>query len=160
MGQANGGPARQEVVDAIRSALPNREEIELPAERAAELMAVYRDNPAHYRDHIRRSLAEDDYRQAAEKSWGAFAQAVKTTAAVHGLHIPSHRGILQVSQRLSTLAAQSNPDDAATLTGGLAFARSLHSHFYENDLADETVVAFADGAAKAVSVLEELFIAE
>ena len=158
MGAASGGPARRAIVDAIRGALPNREEIELPAERAAELSAVYRANLAHYREHIRQSLAADDYRQAAEKSWGAFAQAVKTAAADHGLHIPSHRGILQVSQRLSTLAGQSNPDDAATLTGGLAFARSLHSHFYENDLADETVAAFADGVDKAVAVIEELFI--
>ena len=158
MGAANGGAARQEVVDAIRGALPNRGEIELPAERAADLSVVYRANLAHYREHIRQSLAADDYRQAAEKSWGAFAQAVKTAAADHGLHIPSHRGILQVSQRLATLAAQSNPDDAATLTGGLAFARSLHSHFYENDLADETVTAFADGVNQAVAVIEKLFI--
>ena len=123
-----------QVTEAIRAGLSNRSDIEAPAIDAAELAAAYRSNLAHYREHVQKSLAEEDYLQASEKSWGAYAQAIKIIGVDHGLHIASHRSILQAAGRLTALVNQQDAVAAQTLTAGLGLARSLHTHFYENDL--------------------------
>ena len=147
----------QQVTEAIRAGLSRHEDVVVEARQAADLTNTYLGNLDHCRQHVQQSLADGDYRQAAEKSWGAYSQAIKIIGAVHGLHITSHRSILQVSGQLTALV---NPHDAATaaaLTYGLVAARAMHIHFYENDLPAPAVAASAGTVAAAIDLLHELF---
>ena len=118
---------------------------------------TYLGNLDHYRQHVPKSLADGDYRQAAEKSWGAYAQAIKIIGADHGLHINSHTAILRVSGRIIALVGPQNAPSAAALTNGLLVARAMHTHFYENDLPESAVIAGADTVANAINLLQDLF---
>ena len=147
----------EQVSDAIRAGLPRRTDADVSPVDAAELAATYRSNLAHYREHVQKSLAEEDYRQAAEKSWGAYAQVIKIIGAEHGLHVTSHRSILQVSGQLTSLVNRHDAETAAALTTGLVVARAMHTHFYENDLPASAVVASAEIVANAINLLQDLF---
>ena len=80
----------EQVTEAIRAGLSQRENVALEPGEAAALTDTYLGNLDHYRQHVQKSLADGDYRQAAEKSWGAYAQAIKLIGAEHGLHVNSH----------------------------------------------------------------------
>lgn len=148
----------QQVTAAIRSGLgSSRTNAWLSTRRAAERSAAHRGILSHYRQHARQSLADGDYLQAAAKSWGAYAQTVKAIGADHLLSVSHHASIIGVAGRLSTLATQSDADSGATLTDALLIARSLHIHFYENDLPDATVIAAAGRVASAIALLQEMF---
>ncbi len=150
----------QQVSDAIRAALPNRPDVELSDSEAAEAAVTYRDNLVHYREHVRKSLDAGDYRQVAEKSWGAYSQTVKAIAANRGLRVRSHTSILRVSEQLVALVSSTDPVAGSVLDNGVNSAHSLHIHFYENDLPDETVTRRADAVAAAIDFLQELFPAD
>ena len=150
----------RQVSDAIRAGLPNRPDVDLTASEAAEAAVTYRDNLAHYREHVRKSLDAGDYRQVAEKSWGAYSQTVKAIAADCSLRVRSHTSILRVSEQLVALVSSADPAAGALLDNGVNSAHSLHIHFYENDLPDETVTRRADAAAAAIDLLHELFPAD
>ena len=148
----------QQVTAAIRSGLRGeRQNVDLPAGERERYAATYDASLAHYRQHARQSLADGDYLQAAEKSWGAYAQAVKLVAAQHGMKVSHHASIISVAGRLAALAAAADPDTAKLLRDGLATARSLHQHFYENDLPDDIVTANANDVASVISQLLYLF---
>ena len=147
----------EQVSDAIRAGLSQRENVAAEPGEAAALTDTYLGNLNHYRQHVQKSLADGDYRQAAEKSWGAYAQAIKLIGAEHGLHITSHRTILRVAQQLASLAGQGDAELGRNLRHGLAAARSMHTHFYENDLPDETVMDSSVDVASAIALLQELF---
>ena len=148
----------QQITAAIRSGLrEGRQSVEFSPSEAETKAAVYRSNLAHYRRHVQKSLDEGDYLQAAEKSWGAYAQAVKAIAADNLLSVSHHASIIGVAGRLAALVTQSDADTGATLTDALLIARSMHIHFYENDLPDETVIAAAGRVASAVDMLQEMF---
>ena len=147
----------QQVTAAIRAGLPNHASGGVSAADAGNFAATYQDNLAHYREHVRQSLADGDYRQAAEKSWGLYAQSIKIIGADHGFHIASHRSIVQVSGHLTALAGRSDATAAQNLTAGLAFARSLHQHFYENDLPPASVTASVGQVFDAIDQLQALF---
>ena len=147
----------QQVAAAIRAGLPNRPDVALTASDAPERAATYRDSLAHYREHVRKSLAERDYRQAAEKSWGAYTQSVKAISADHGLRVRSHTNILRVSEQLMTLVSQSDPVAGVILDNGADSAHSMHIHFYENDLPDATVIRRAERVEDAINLLQALF---
>ena len=147
----------QQVADAIRAGLPNREDIALNVTEAADLAVVYRDNLSHYREHVEESLAAGDYRQAAEKSWGAFSQTIKSIAADHSLRVRSHANILRVAERLTGLVLAADPDAGAVLDNGTDSAHSMHIHFYENDLPDEMVIRRSERVASAIELMQELF---
>lgn len=145
--------ARQ-ITAAIRSGLgSSRTNARLSTRRAAERSAAHRSILARYRQHARHSLDDGDYLQAAEKSWGAYAQAIKLVAAQHGMKVSHHASIISVAGRLASLAADSDPITAKLLRDGLATARSLHQHFYENDLPDDIVTASANDIASAIDQL-------
>ncbi len=150
----------QQVVDAIRAGLPNRADVVLAAAESIESGATYRASLAHYREHARKSLDDGDYRQVAEKSWGAYSQTVKAVAADHKLRVRSHTSILRVSEQLVALVSGNDPGVGAVLDNGANSAHSLHIHFYENDLPDETVTRRADAVSTAIDLLQELFPAE
>lgn len=150
----------QQVSDAVRAGLPNCPDIVLSDSEAAEAAVTYRDNLAHYREHVRKSLDERDYRQAAEKSWGAYSQTVKAIAADRRLRVRSHTSILRVSEQLVALVSREDPASGTVLDDGANSAHSLHVHFYENDLPEETVERRALAVSRAVSLLQELFPAD
>ena len=152
-------PAEQ-VLSAIRDGLPNRADMVLTDPEALELVTTYRDSLEHYREHVRKSRAEGDFRQVAEKSWGAYTQTIKAIAADHRLRVRSHANILRVAERLTSLVLSSDPVVGAVLDVGANSAHSLHINFYENDLPEETVSRRADSTAEAIDLLQELFGAE
>ena len=151
-----------QVTAAIRSpAGRGRPPTALDPGEAADKAAAYRDSLAHYRSHARQSLADGDYRQAAEKSWGAYTQNIKAIAADHQSLILTHAGVIRVSEQLTRLVRQSGLGDLSLiLNRGLVAARALHQHFYENDLPDDAVaVAVADVSA-AIDLMQQLYQTE
>ena len=152
----------RQIADAIHAGLrPNRRPVALSPADATSKATAYRNSLAHYRCHTQQSLAEGDYLQAAEKSWGAYTQTIKAIAADHRSLIPTHAAILRVSQQLTTLVDNAgHPDRALTLTRGLIAARALHAHFYENDMPSRSVRVATSDAAAAIDLLQQLFAPE
>ncbi len=147
----------EQVVAAIRSAYSPRWDISLKQEDAANKAAIYRSSEAHYREHVQRSLAENDYLQVAEKSWGAFTQTIKAIGADHQIQLSSHVGIMRVAGELSKLIAQTAPEDGAKVSDASVMAHSLHLHFYENELPDDRVIQSADAVSEAIDLLRKWF---
>ncbi len=137
----NGVPfgSRSGVAAAIRASFRMPSDSEIAPGDAPALARTYRSIMDNCRQHGRQYLAAGDYRQAAEKSWGAFAESIKSIAADYGMKFSFHGTIISVASRLATLAAQDAPDAGEVLRHGLNSARSLHQHFYENDLEPEDV---------------------
>ncbi|MYC33813.1 MAG: hypothetical protein F4X64_11635 [Chloroflexi bacterium] len=150
----------QQVADAIRTGLPNRPDVVLAQTEASELAVISRESLSHYREHVQESIAVGDYRQAAEKSWGAFTQTIKSIAADHGYRVRSHTNIMRVSEKLTALVLATDPETGAILDEGTNSAHSMHIHFYENDLPDETVVRRANSTSTIIDLLQELFAPE
>ena len=152
----------QQITAAIRSQTGRgRPPTALDPDEAADKAAAYRDSLAHYRRHARQSLDDGDYRQAAEKSWGAYTQTIKAIAADHQSLIPSHSGIIRASEQLTRLVRQSGRSDLALiLNRGFVAARALHINFYENDMPGDAVeVAVADVGA-ALDLMQQLYQSE
>ena len=152
----------RQISDAISAGLrTSRRPVTLSPADATSKAAAYRNSLAHYRQHAQDSLTQSDYRQAAEKSWGAYTQTIKAIAADHRALIPTHAAILRVAQQLTTLVDNAgHPDRALTLTRGLLAARALHTHFYENDLPDQAVILAADNVTATIDLLQQLFAPE
>ena len=157
---ANGGNHHGNNPDtaaAIRAAMRGRSDAELRPEDTARIAASYRSNMDYYRQHGRECLAAGDYRQAAEKMWGAYAQSVKSVAADYGVRISFHGSIISVGHALATLAAQDDSAAGDSLDAGLDAGRSLHQHFYENDLPDQAVIQRAHRVAAAIDAMQQRF---
>ena len=148
----------QQVSDAIHAGLPDRPDVSLSDTEASELSLVYRDSLDHYREHVEKSIIDGDFRQAAEKSWGSFTQVIKALAATHGLRVRSHANILRVAEQLTSMVMSTDPDAGTILDNGANSAHSLHIHFYENDLPDETVIRRAGSTAATIDLLQRLFL--
>lgn len=146
-----------QVANAVAAGRAPRWDAALTPAQAVAHAAKYRDNQAHYQQHAAHSLADGDYRQAAEKSWGAFTQTVKAIAADRQVHLSSHISIMRVVGELSALAGQADPDAADRLNEATGLAHSLHTHFYENDLPDAVVMRSAGAVANAIALLQEMF---
>ena len=73
-------------------------------------------------------LAGGDLRQAAEKGWGAAAQAIKAVAHSRGWE---HNAHWHLGESVSRLTEETNDAQIASCFGA---ARSLHVSFYEGDL--------------------------
>ena len=148
-----------DVASAIRASFRVPSDSEIVPGDAPALARTYRSMMDEYRQHGRQYLAAGDYRQAAEKSWGAFAESVKSIAADYGMKISFHGTIISVASRLATLAAQGEADAGEALRHGLNSARSLHQHFYENDLEPEDVHFSANRVAAAIDLMQQRFSA-
>ena len=123
-GKRNGGA---DVAAAIRASFRVPSDSEVAQGDAPALARTYRGMMDEYRQHGRQYLADGDYRQAAEKSWGAFAESVKSIAADYGMKISFHGTIIGVASRLATLANRDDPNAGAILRAGLHSARSSTS---------------------------------
>ena len=148
----------EQIEGAIRHGMRgDRMRYELGADDAAQKNAIYGGNLAHYRSVAQRCLTEGDYRQAAEKSWGAYAQTIKATSAAYGVRVSTHANILSVAQALTALAAGADADVGGRLRRGFNMARSLHQHFYEDDLEGDEVARQSAEVMDAVDLLQTLF---
>ena len=147
----------QQVTDAIHTAFSPRWDTSLTPEEAAAHAAIYRANLFHYRQHVQRSLAEGDYRRAAEKAWGAFTQTVEVIAADHQCKLASHIGIMRVAGQLASLVGTSDPAAEQNLNQAAHTAHSLHLHFYENELPDTMVIQGATTVVEALDLLQQWF---
>ncbi len=147
----------EQVVAAIRAAFSPRWDTSLSREDAAVHAETYRENLAHYRQHVRRSLNESDYLQVAEKSWGAFTQIVKAIGADHQIKLSSHIGIMRVAGELAKLIAQTAPEAGGRVSDASVMAHSLHLHFYENELPDDRVTQSATTVSEAIDLLQDWF---
>ena len=149
--------AEMDTAAIIRAAMRGRSDTELRPEDTARIAASYRRNLDYYRQHGRECLAAGDYRQAAEKMWGAYAQSVKSVAADYGMRISFHGSIISVGHALAILAGQDHPESGDALLVALDSARSLHQHFYENDLPDQAVVISSGRVAAAIDAMQQRF---
>jgi len=157
MSSFNHNGTGPDVGEALRSALQGRGDTNFSEGDPAEFAATYREGMDAYRQHGVEFLASGDYRQAAEKSWGAFAQSVKAVAADYGVRLAHHGVIIRASGALAELAAEDAPDDGDLLRQGLAYARSLHQHFYENDLLDDDVIHSSGVVAASIDLMQQRF---
>ena len=155
-GNQNGGA---ELAAVIRAALPNRVDIQLTPRDGAELAASYRAMLQNYLEHSLEYLQSGDYQQAAEKSWGAYAESVKSIAAENGYRLSHHGHIIRAAGRLASLVAQDDSVEGQALRDGLSSARSLHQHFYENDLDPDDVHFSASRVAAAINLMQQRFAA-
>ena len=148
----------QQIDNARRTGLRiARRNYVLTPEEAAQKGATYRNNLAHYRNLAQKCLGEGDYLQAAEKSWGAYAQTIKSAGADYAMNVATHRNVLSVAQQLTALAATADAADAARLHSGFTSARSLHQHFYEDDLGAAEVERSVAEVMEAIDLLQRLF---
>ena len=149
---------RPQVAAAIRSGIgAGRQNARLSPRRASQRSAAHRRILAHCQQHAQKSLNEGDYLQAAEKSWGAYAQTVKAIGADHQLRIAHHAAIIGVAGELASLVSASDAVAGYALSAGLAFARSLHQHFYEDDLSNQMVIASSNAVTDVVALIQQLF---
>ena len=147
----------QQVDDAIRAGLRGgRRNYSLTPNEAADKSAAYQGNQAHYQGLVEKCLADGDYRQAAEKSWGAYAQTIQSIAAARGMDVETHRSLLRVACELNDLAAGSDADITDRLRLGFHAARSLHRHWHANDLPDGAVISAAADVQDAIDLLQTL----
>ena len=147
----------EQVVAAIRAAFSPRWDTSLSREDAAAQAATYRANLDHYREHVQRSLDDNDYLQVAEKSWGAFTQIVKAVGADHQIKLSSHIGIMRVAGELAKLIAQTAPEAGGRVSDASVMAHSLHLYFYENELPDDRVIQSATTVSEAIDLLQDCF---
>ena len=145
----------QQIADAIRRGTGNRSSGLTEPESAART-DTYRRCLAHYREHVLASIAAGDYLQVAEKSWGAYAQTIKIIGAERRLGISHHAAIIGVANELADLTDAATRD---TLDNGLSTARSMHQHFYEDDLSDTAVIRNANRVADVIDLMMRLFSA-
>lgn len=153
--------SEQHVEAAIRAGLrEGRRQVNLSVTEAEAKAANYRSNLAHYRQHVQTSLDAGDYLQAAEKSWGSYAQTVKALGADHQLSIAHHASVVGAGGQLAAMVEGVDPLAGSVLSHGLSAALTLHQHFYENHLPDVTVVGYVANVGIAVDLMQELFAPE
>ncbi len=73
--------------------------------------------------------AEGDLCQAGAKGWGAFAQITKAVASHRGWRHFSHMEVLTAARQIAD-----ESDDPGSIRRAIAFARTMHTNFYEIDL--------------------------
>lgn len=152
----NGGT---DLATVIRAALPPRADLRLTPGDGTELAARYRVTLRNYREHSVAYLESGDYQQAAEKAWGSYAESVKSIAADCGFRLSHHGHIVRAAAALSALADLDEPSEGTILREGLGLARSLHQHFYENDLDPEDVRFSSQRVSAAIDLMQRRFSA-
>ena len=148
----------QQIESAIHNGMRgDRRCYEFAPSDAEQKNVTYEANLAHYRNVAQKCLYEGDYLQAAEKSWSAYAQTIKATCASYGIRVSTHANILSVAQSLTMLASNADPVMGDRLLNALHTARSLHQHFYADELADTVVERAVGEVMDAIDLLQALF---
>lgn len=107
----------------------------------------YRGLNRRYLSDAENLILREDYAQASEKFWGAFAEMVKNVASRRGLLTRSHLGIEEIVDVLQKEFKNFN------LTEAYFAANSLHSNFYEEELTPEQVKKAASIVKDAINML-------
>ena len=149
------GFTSQQIADAVRRGTGNRSS-GLTEPESATRTDTYRRSLANYREHVLASIAAGDYLPIAEKSGGAYAQTIKIIGAERRLGISHHGAIIGVANELADLTDATTRD---ALDNGLSTARSMHQHFYEDDLSDTAVIRNANRVADVIDLMMRLFSA-
>ena len=95
-------------------------------------------------------LEAEDYRQSAEKAWGAAAQAVKAVCTQRGWRHGSHRRLRVAAKRI----AEETGDEEINLL--FKAANLLHVNFYEDAYNHEEVSDGIDEVRRFVDKLDAL----
>ena len=114
---------------------------------------TYRERSHEYLAKAFAELEAGDLTQASEKGWGAAAQIVKAGADSRGLEHQSHRALLLAGQ---ALAREMSGNDYYRALEELAFARDLHTNFYEDVLNASEVEMFLRRVRSLVAKIEGL----
>ena len=102
-----------------------------------------------------RHLDEGDLPQASNKAWGLVAETVKAISAQHGGVIHKHRSIGEVIWELARLARNAGDlENARLINRTIMIADRLHINFYENDLAEDSVL---EGLIECEELSAQLF---
>ena len=72
------------------------------------------------------------------------------------MNVGTHRSLLRVAYELNALAGNADSGIDNRLQLGYLAARSLHQHFYENDLPDSAVIRQAAAVRDAIDLLQSL----
>ncbi len=148
----------EQIEGAIRHGIRGgRQRYELESTETIQKNATHESNLAHYRIVANECLNERDYLQAAEKSWGAYAQTIKGISAAHGISVSTHSNLVSVAQQLNALAASADVPAGAQLRHEIHLANSRHQHFYENHLLDDDVERSVSEVMDAIELLPTLF---
>ena len=86
----------------------------------------YHDASLHLLEQADAELMAGDFRQAAEKAWGAAAQITKAVCVKRGWSHQSHAALRRANKRL----AEELGDNEIRLLFGAA--QNLHTNFYED----------------------------
>ena len=98
----------------------------------------------------RSSLVEGDLLQAAEKGWGAAAQAVKAVAEQRGWRHRTHGDLFRAINRLTDEMSDSS------LHKQFLVANGLHNNFYEGELPSASIDAGLADVEALVARLEQI----
>ncbi len=116
-------------------------------EISSVMQEKYRGLNRRYLSDAENLILREDYAQASEKFWGAFAEMVKNVASRRGLLTRSHLGIEEIVDVLQKEFKNFN------LTEAYFAANSLHSNFYEEELTPEQVKKAASIVKDAINML-------
>lgn len=108
----------------------------------------YRSAATQLLQQARIELAQGDTRQAAEKGWGAAAQAVKAAVDTRGWEHRTHAALFRA---VSRLAGETGNVELDRLFGA---ANSLHGNFYEDWLTANQVGLLVDDVERFVGMLD------
>ena len=120
---------------AHRTAKPNRPH----AERSATLM-----------QHTKEELQKGDHLQAAEKTWGAFAHAVKDVANQRHWEYRNHGQINAIVEALADESGETQLFDASGL------AQHLHRNYYDDEYSLRTISAMQQTVEAGLARLREI----
>ena len=144
-----------DIAAAVASALFIAHDAPQPGKDAAYSSLKYAALAQNFRNGAWRHLDDGDLPQASNKAWGLVAETIKAISAEHGGFIHKHRGILEVGWELARLPR--NAGDAATarqINRAVFTANQLHANFYENELADDSVL---EGLMECEELSQQLF---
>lgn len=95
-------------------------------------------------------LLKQDYPQASEKFWGAFAEIIKAIASKHRVKLGTHKSIAQYASKLH------NEHPELKLIDAFKHAESLHINFYEDHLPEDHIRISADVIKRTIPNLKYL----
>ena len=94
-------------------------------------------------EHARVQLADGERLQAAEKMWGAAAQALKAVGEQRGWIHDGHPNLFDIGEHLGREFGREDE-----FSGYLAQAEYMHKNFYQNDRSETAIRSAINSVAK------------
>ena len=144
-----------DIAAAVSRGLVNADDLPRPGPDAARSPLKYAAMSQDFRTGAWKHLGDGDLPQASNKAWGLVAETVKAVSAQHGGIIHKHQSITDVAQELAQLSrAAGDLESASLISLAIMVAGRLHANFYENDLADDTIL---EGLIKCEEMSDRLY---